>query len=166
MYGKTLQKAIFNSNMIINNLFEFNDFLLENELTDWIVLNDNKLLVSGEIKKENENDCIRKPAQLGAFVTAYSRRIMLHYIKAMDPTLTKLTFTYTDTDSLHILGEYHQKLLSMGYIKPKDASQLGYLCSDIKRKASYSLKRTFLQKVTVTHTLIMLVKFMLKINLQ
>ena len=56
---------------------------------------------------------------------------MLHYMKAMDPTLTKLTFTYTDTDSLHIFGEYHQKLVNQGLIKPKNESKLGYLCSDL-----------------------------------
>jgi len=52
-------------------------------------------------------------------------------MKAMDPTLTKLTFTYTDTDSLHIKGPYYFKLKEMGYIKPKSECQLGYLCSDI-----------------------------------
>src|SRR5690606_9128567 len=57
--------------------------------------------------------------------------IMLHYMTVMDPTLTKLTFTYTDTDSLHIFGEYHQLLLAKGLIKTKAESQLGYLCADI-----------------------------------
>ncbi len=49
----------------------------------------------------------------------------------MDPTLKKLTFTYTDTDSMQIFGEYYFKLKELGYIKSKSESKLGFLCSDI-----------------------------------
>ena len=45
LYGKTLQKAIFNTTKIINNIFEFNEFVSKYELTEWVVLGDgNKLL--------------------------------------------------------------------------------------------------------------------------
>jgi hypothetical protein len=37
-------------------------------------------------------------------------------------------YTYTDTDSLHIKGEYYEKLNKMGYISDK----MGYLDNDIK----------------------------------
>ena len=37
LYGKTLQKAIFNTTTIINNVFEFNKFVLEHELTDYSI---------------------------------------------------------------------------------------------------------------------------------
>ncbi len=77
LYGKTLQKAIFNQTAIVNNIFEFNKFILDkdNKNFDWVVLNDNKLLVSGEIKDADKYRHVTKPCQLGAFVTAYSRRI-------------------------------------------------------------------------------------------
>ncbi len=52
-------------------------------------------------------------------------------MKAIDPTLKSMIFTYTDTDSLHILGKDAQKLEELGYIKSKHESKLGYLCADI-----------------------------------
>ena len=61
------------------------------------------MIVSGEVKDEIKGAHITKPCQLGAFVTAYSRRLMLFYMKAIDGTLKRLPFTYTDTDSLHII---------------------------------------------------------------
>jgi hypothetical protein len=134
LYGKTLQKAIFNTTKIVNNVFEFNKFVTEHNLTDFKVINKNKLMVSGEIKDGQKTDKITKPCQLGAFVLAYSRRIMLHYIKAIDTTLKSCVFTYSDTDSLHITGENYFKLLAKGYIKEKSKAQLGYLCSDIKNE--------------------------------
>ena len=55
----------------------------------------------------------------------------MNYMKAVDPTLKTHIFTYTDTDSLHILGEHKNKLEKMGMIKTKKEASLGYLCSDI-----------------------------------
>ena len=52
-------------------------------------------------------------------------------MKAIDPTLKTHIFTYTDTDSLHILGERKNKLEKLGMIKSKEDASLGYLCSDI-----------------------------------
>lgn len=132
LYGKTLQKAIFNNTKIINDVFEFNTFVREYSLTDFTILNENKLLVSGDAKEQKTK--INKPCQLGAFVLAYSRRVMLTYMKAIDPTLKTCTFTYSDTDSIHILGKDYEKLLKLGYIKTKANAKLGYLCSDIKEE--------------------------------
>jgi hypothetical protein len=83
LYGKTLQKAIFATTKLINNVFEFNEFVAEHDLNDFKVINSNKLLVSGDVKNTKKTDKITKPCQLGAFVLAYSRRIMLHYMKAI-----------------------------------------------------------------------------------
>ena len=55
----------------------------------------------------------------------------MNYMKAIDPTLKTHIFTYTDTDSLHILGEHKNKLEKLGMIKSKEDASLGYLCSDI-----------------------------------
>ena len=65
-----------------------------------------------------------KPCQLGAFVLAFSRQIMLNYMKAIDPSLKTPIFTHTD--SLHILGEHEMKLRELGYIKNKNESSLGF----------------------------------------
>ena len=57
LYGKTLQKAIFNTTTIVNDIFEFHKFVLEHELTDCSILNENKMIVCQE-------EMIRKPCQL------------------------------------------------------------------------------------------------------
>ena len=72
---------------------------------------------------------IKKPCQLGAFVLSYSREIMLNYMKIIDPTLKTHVFSYTDTDSLHIMGEHYKKFKELGMIK----DSLGYLDNDIKK---------------------------------
>lgn len=131
LYGKMLQKAIFSTNQIINNPKDFNNFATLYELTDWKELKGGKLLISGEIKiKENQ---INKPCQLGAFVTAYSRRLMLVYMKAIDPSLTSMIFTYSDTDSLHILGHHYEKLKQLGFIDESDDCELGIMNNDVKQ---------------------------------
>lgn len=131
LYGKTLQCAIFNTSKIINDLDEFIKFKLEYDIDDYYIIGDDKIILNGEIKNNIKHTCITKPSQLGAFVTAYSRKIMLFFMKAIDPTLQQMIFTYTDTDSLHIHANDYNKLLELGYIKSKKQSQLGYLCSDI-----------------------------------
>lgn len=129
MYGKTLQKAIFSQTQIINNYSELMKFFREHKITDISDLDENKILISGECLDKEKR--ITKPCQLGAFVLAYSRTVMLIYMKAIDPKLKTHIFTYTDTDSLHILGEHAEKLKKLGYIKDKSNSSLGFLCSDI-----------------------------------
>ena len=88
------------------------------------------MLVTGASKCKEQR--IKKPCLLGAFVTAYSRKLMLFFIKEIDPTLKTCMFTYTDTDILHIKGAGYQKLVEKGYIVPKTEANLGYMCSDIK----------------------------------
>ena len=115
MYGKTLQKAIYENTTIINNYNELLDFYRNFDITNFSILDDNKILMTGLAKEKNEK--ITKPCQLGAFVLSYSRKIMLTYMKAIDPTLKRHVFTYTDTDSLHIRGSDVDTLRSLGYIK-------------------------------------------------
>ncbi len=124
----------------MNKVFQFNAFVRDHRLTDYSFINDNKMLLSGEVN--NKEKQISKPCQQGAFVTAYSGRIMLTYMKAIDPTLKSSIFTYTDTDSLHITGENYKKLLGLGYIKPKAEAKLGFLCSDIKERVLLPKKST------------------------
>jgi len=134
LYGKMLMAPITSKTVIVNSAYEFHNFFTNHELTDYKILNDNKIMMTGEVKDCEKVDRITKPSQLGAFVTAYSRRIMLFYMKAIDPTLKKMSFTYTDTDSLHISGEAYLKLKALGLVKSKKDASLGFLCSDISNE--------------------------------
>ena len=131
LYGKTMQSARFSDTIIVNNVKEFNSFCREHTLMDYKILSDNRFLLTGDVLDRNRIDCVTKPKQLGGFVTAFSRRIMLKYMKAIDPTLKTNMFTYTDTDSMHITGQAYKKLKAMGYIVTSESSKLGYLCSDV-----------------------------------
>jgi hypothetical protein len=148
MYGKPLQKAIFQSTIVVNNYNELLDCFRKSKIIDINIINDNKLLVTCECLNKEEK--ITKPTQLGAFILSYSRRIMLFYMKAIDPSLQSLCFTYTDTDSLHITAENEKKLRAMGLIQEK----LGYLSNDIKKEGiiiacvEWSSSYPFLGRVT------------------
>ena len=134
LYGKMLMSPVDTQTEVVNNAIEFNEFVLKFNLVDYNIINDNKVLVCGSVKGDRKVEKINKPRQLGAFVTAYSRRIMLFYMKKIDPELKSSIFTYTDTDSLHISGEAYFELLKQGLIKTKQEAKLGYLCSDIKNE--------------------------------
>ena len=134
LYGKMLMSPVDTHTEIINNAIQFNDFLRKYNMTDYSIINGGKILISGSVKGERRVEKINKPRQLGAFVTAYSRRIMLFYMKEIDPSLKSSIFTYTDTDSLHISGKAYYQLMKKGLIKTKAEAELGYLCSDIKNE--------------------------------
>jgi hypothetical protein len=134
LYGKMLMAPIVSSSKIINDAVELHKFFREFNMSDYIVLSDKRLLMTGEVKDEDKVSKITKPSQLGAFCLGYSRRIMLFYMKEVDPTLKSLIFTYTDTDSLHISGEAYLMLQKKGLIKTKKEATLGFLCSDIKNE--------------------------------
>lgn len=71
----------------------------------------------------------QKPKFLAVFLLAYSRDIMTHLMKVIDPSLQERIFTYTDTDNLVVDGMGHRKLVEAGFIH---ASKLGYLKNDYK----------------------------------
>ncbi len=128
-YGKNLQKPIFENTRIISSVFEFDEFIREHHFKDMVETGDDSLVITG-IKRDVEQ-CMTKPSQLGAFITSYSRKIMLDMMLEMDPTLSSVTFTYTDTDSLHTKGKYAKILFQKGLAVSKDICELGQLCSDI-----------------------------------
>ena len=130
LYGKTLQKAHFTNQTIINNTSEAFKFLENHHLTDLILLGNGKVLIKGEVKEINEDDKITKPSQIGAFILSYSRRLMMMYNKILDPTLKSVKVTYTDTDSMHISGMDYFKLKELELIRN---GELGYLSNDIKK---------------------------------
>ena len=130
LYGKQLEKYHKEQTVIIHHYQQLLDCLRDNTVKDMNILKNGNFLITFSVKEKAIN--ITKPAQLGGFILAYSRRIMLNYVKACDPTLKSMVFTYTDTDSLHLFGNDAEKLMKLGYIVDKENSQLGYLCNDIK----------------------------------
>ena len=110
--------------------------------------------MTGDVLENKKIDRIQKPNQLGAFVTAYSRKIMLFYMKAIDPTLETMAFTYTDTDSLHIMGEAYLRLIKMGLIdgpfKHLDGEWRFKVLSDEACKIEFVLHYEFSNKLLDT----------------
>ena len=131
IYGKMLQRSIPERTNIISKYQDLLDVLRDNDLSEISLLGNGNLLVSSTVK--DIQSTISKPTQLGCFILAYSRRLMLHYMKTIDPELKEIIFTYTDTDSLHLYGKDAMKLMEKGYIVSKENSQLGYLCNDIDK---------------------------------
>jgi len=151
IYGKQLQRAIFDNTAVINTYNELLDFFKDYSITDINILSESKLLLTGT--SLNKEEKITKPSQMGAFILSYSRQIMLYYMKAIDPTLKTHVFTYTDTDSLHILGNQAKILVEKGLIKPKNEASLGYLCSDINNEGVIILEHNLAPK-TYTYSYI------------
>ena len=125
---KCYKEVIFESQKLVHNTKEIYEFATDHIITDIELLGNGKILLSGTIKENEENEQINKPSQFGIFVLSYSKRLMNVYNKMIDPELKTLTITYGDTDSMHMTGENHKKLNEMGVIK----KELGYLANDIK----------------------------------
>jgi hypothetical protein len=130
LYGKMLQRANFEKEIIVNNTKQLYDFLKDHELDDINIIDNNKLIIKGISKIENIDDQITKPPQLGAYILAYSRRLMLFYNKKLDQSLSSLNVTYTDTDSMHIFGKDYKRLKEQNLIR---SGELGFLSNDIKK---------------------------------
>lgn len=134
LYGKMLQRPIFDTTKICNNVCEFYDFIDEYRITDWTSVGKGKIILKGDTREAMKSEKITKPSYLGAFILSYSRKHMLKFFKAIDPTLKSCMFNYTDTDSIRCTGENYLKLKQMGLILPIKESKLGFLCNDVKKE--------------------------------
>ena len=68
------------------------------------------------------------PNHLGAFFLAYSRRILLRYMKAIDSTLcSRPLYSYIDTDGFILRGVDWEALVEAGYVHKH---KLGFLKND------------------------------------
>ena len=77
-------------------------------VSDILLANNEQCLL--EINKKRLGR-VKDPAHLGAFVFAYSRKIMNEIINAIDGfTDWNKTFAYTDTDCLHIHNDQYKEL--------------------------------------------------------
>ena len=97
-YGKLIMKLIDCETKIINDCPTFDKHLLENiKLTGWTPINEEQIIM--EFKKDLSDNDIRTPVHLGAFILAYSKRIMNDCIAKFNGFKSwENTFYYTDTD--------------------------------------------------------------------
>jgi len=138
LYGKTIQRPRYEKTFFIKEGSDWNKILPKYYITSIDSASfDDIWIVTGEIKDPVKRaEAITKPSQLGAFVLAYSRRIMLEKIKAMNPheEISK-QFYYTDTDSLQV----HQSILKEAGI-PINGKKLGELSNDLLKDGMLEVK--------------------------
>jgi DNA polymerase type B, organellar and viral len=126
LYGKMLQKACDDNVQIFKNHKGLLKWLCDYDLKDWIIIDEDTIMVTGTAKDKEEP--ISKPAQLGAFILAYTRTLAMKFYSACDESLKSVIFSYCDTDSMHITGDLHKKLVGLDLIRN---SELGYLTNDV-----------------------------------
>ena len=98
MYGKTLQRAIYETTAIINDYNELLDFFKNYSITDINVLSNDKLLLTGTTLDKQSK--ITKPSQLGAFVLSYSRQIMMNYFNKSNLNFFSLALIGYDVNKI------------------------------------------------------------------
>ena len=115
LYGKFIQRPIFESSILINDAKELNAFYKDYSWTDFEEIGDGKILLMG-LKKEFKGIC-KKPLQVGSFILGYSRKIMNEYMDIFDEERfgdqeksKQNSFYYTDTDCLWVSSLYAHKL--------------------------------------------------------
>jgi len=109
LYGKMLQRPITRGQKFCCDEDDVFEFMQEHDVTNWTSLG-NQIVLSGEKPLVLLTDSITKPAHLGVFILAYSRRWMWNIFIAIDPTIQSMIFTYSDTDSAHVRAEHIPKL--------------------------------------------------------
>ena len=153
LYGKMIQRPIYNKSITISTNAEYWKFWGDYIINGIEHLGD-KVVITGTPRDENKmENSITKPTHLGAFILAYSRRIMLDYIKQANPHFDsedikqriKNDIYYTDTDSLHLHID-NAKLLSNfnGKNLGDISNDLGDDCKIIK--ATYIAPKLYMLK--------------------
>ena len=127
LYGKMLQKPIFDKQFYISNYDELMVKMGEFEITE-IEQVGKRWLCKGISKNPHQKEMdIKKPTHLGSFILSYSRTIMMDYTLQTNPNQEVLKqFYYTDTDALHI----HSSLLKNLTL----STELGGLDDDVGGK--------------------------------
>jgi hypothetical protein len=101
-YGKMSERIKEDKAMFINDLNKFDQWLMEDKIKEFDISNNfDQVFIRKELR--NYEIKINKPAHLGAFILAYSKKIMNEAIDKMGGFRDwKDAFYYTDTDSVHI----------------------------------------------------------------
>lgn len=110
LYGKMIQRPIPEKSKFISTNKEYWNFWMKYDITE-IEQVGALWFVSGVPRDDDLSErAITKPTHLGAFILAYSRRIMLKYINESNPYFNSANtamalecdFYYTDTDSIQL----------------------------------------------------------------
>lgn len=112
LYGKMIQRPIYEKTEIITTNAQYWSFWGSHELTDITEIDSERWSVSGVSRQGKEQKkCITKPTQLGAFILAYSRRIMMDYMTESNPDdKPEDDWQYTDTDSFCVPARCAQRI--------------------------------------------------------
>lgn len=104
LYGKTIQRPIYTQTALISSNLEFWKFWAVNTIDQMTKVGDRWHLAGNPRDGKTRAECITKPTHLGVFILAYSRKIMMNYMKEANPSFTSGSedFYYTDTDSLQM----------------------------------------------------------------
>lgn len=143
LYGKMIQRPIPQKTEWVKTSQEFWKFYGKNKVLEMEFINDSLYLVGTPRDEEVQEKSITKPTHIGAFILAYSRRIMLEYFQRTNLYFNSSDqekrlendFFYTDTDSIIVharnmidtnpgeLGkvdfDIKGKLISAKFIAPK-----------------------------------------------
>ena len=125
LYGKMIQRPIFNKTKNITSVSEYWKFFSQHYVDDIVKIRDGLYEVSGTPRDIIDTEKqITKPTQMGAFILAYSRRIMMGYIKEANPYFDhqgkyqkeqiENDIHYTDTDSLQMKAGCAQRIKNLG----------------------------------------------------
>lgn len=117
LYGKLCQKPIYTETIDVKTNAQFWKFFKTHQIKEMVEYGDAICLVGEKREEHSKASKLNKPTQLGCFVLAYSRRIMLEYMHKLNPyfdisqckNLEKAVelqqendIYYTDTDSLQV----------------------------------------------------------------
>jgi hypothetical protein len=134
LYGKTIQRPIYTKTIIMKCNADYWKFRRDHNITDVQIMG-TSIVLAGEAKEVKEREkCIGKPTHLGAFILAYSRRIMLGFMKQANPHFdsedeakrVENDFYYTDTDSLQMHIRNAENMKGFG------GKELGCIDDDLK----------------------------------
>ncbi len=128
LYGKFLQKSRFDKVLFVSEKSDWNKIIPNyyvEEIDDYSFKNQAVIYCSLKDPSKREKN-IKKPNYLGAFVLAYSRKIMIECYKKLNPNNEiEKDIHYTDTDSLQV----HNKIFKeSGIVCGK---KLGDLSNDL-----------------------------------
>lgn len=115
LYGKMIQRLILELTECIKDADDYWRFNSTHEISELSRIGQNWYANGAPRSELNKKDRINKPCHLGAFILAYTHKIMFDQIINSNPLQDpELDFWYTDTDSLHIHCSQLDKLTNYG----------------------------------------------------
>jgi hypothetical protein len=125
LYGKMIQRPIYEETKNISSVSDYWKFYAKFNVKGITKINNDLWEVTGSNTEQLLLEKrITKPTHYGVFILAYSRRIMLNYIKQANPYFDhenkyqkeqiENDFHYTDTDSLQMKASCANRIAELG----------------------------------------------------